>query len=52
MHWKCVSTNRLGQEVTEYLSGQKLEILDSLKARQLQIIEVKPDYKRIFIRDS
>ena len=48
MYWKCFLLNRCGEELVELMFGQKKDIIEVLASRNLQVIEIKPDYLKSF----
>ncbi len=49
MYWRYIALTRSAQEVTASLAGSKEDVLRHLSNQQLCVIEIKPDYKRIFL---
>ncbi len=49
IYWTYNALTRSGQEVTATLAGDKKNILRQLLDQKLSVIEIKPDYRKIFL---
>ena len=48
LYWTYNALTRSGQEITATLPGFKKDILQKISQQELYLIEIKPDYRRIF----